>query len=107
MTDEKSKKLMSPQHSPIPWELEYGVSLRSAWAIVDKDLKPVVFLNGSKNIELDEKTNLVEEHLELIVRVVNSHDVAIKLMQAVLDAVEFDELVLIAAEFQEMDRELP
>lgn len=49
-----------------PWSIDYGVSMRSAWSINQWKGGPILWLDGSQNVDLDVKINTVEETLELI-----------------------------------------
>lgn len=52
--------------TPGPWTPEYGVSMRSAWSIENPMRRVALYLDGTKNIALDEETSEVEENLEFI-----------------------------------------
>lgn len=74
-----------------PWSIGCGVSTRSAWSIETSDSfsRTVIYLDSTKNINLDEAQNSVEEDLEFIAmsreampRLIEALRVAIKQRQA-------------------------
>jgi regulator of replication initiation timing len=67
MTDEQLKELrrLADAATPGPWEVECGVSTRSAWSIRNPT-RAVLHLNSGANIDLDSDLGGVEENLELV-----------------------------------------
>jgi hypothetical protein len=68
MTIEKLKEL-AQKATQGKWFVEYGVSLRSAWAIwgiVNGVRRDLIRLSSKENIDLDQVNNDVEQNLEFI-----------------------------------------
>lgn len=63
------------------WDAEYGVSLRTSWAIVSGN-NYVLHLDSSENLDLDAESNQVEPNLELIETTRNSLPDIIRLIEA-------------------------
>lgn len=51
--------------TPAPWYADSGVSTRTAWSI-SAEKGPILWLDGSKNLELDQEQSDVEENIEFI-----------------------------------------
>ena len=50
-----------------PWDVEYGVSMRTAWAFMSRKSREYILrLDGGENCKIDEETGQVEETLEFI-----------------------------------------